>query len=69
MEHEQEQRHGEAAKCIDEGREEHHRGLRPLQNIEDLKDERPCQEGRDQDRPDESQQCCTVKYHGRSMNA
>jgi len=42
MEHEQEQCQGETAKCIDEGREEHHRWLRALQNIEDLKDERPC---------------------------
>lgn len=41
MEHEQEQRHGKTAECIDEGRDEHHCRLRAPQNVDDVEHKAP----------------------------
>jgi hypothetical protein len=61
--------HAEAAKCIDERREQRHRRNQVAQDIEEGGDERPYRKSRNQNRPDQRQQRRIFECHGRSMNA
>ena len=69
MEHEKEHQHAEAAKRIDERREQHDRRNQAPQQIEEIEDEIPHQKNRHQHCPDQSQQRRVFECHGRSMNA
>jgi hypothetical protein len=58
----------EAAKRIDERREQRHRWNQVPQDIEQGGDERPHQKSRHQNRSDQCQQRRIFECHGRSMN-
>src|ERR1019366_3089356 len=68
IEHEKEHHHAEAAKRINERREQHYRRNQAPQEIEEVEDELPHLKSRHQNCADQCQQRSVFECHGRSMN-